>query len=103
MAAKSTFSNRGHASQAAEIEMLERRMDAAGGLLDVGSKDDFLIDAFVSDFGKRNKRLLRSEVERIARNAVAVASTFLRRMPSERAVALSALDAIRKVDEAAKF
>jgi hypothetical protein len=86
-------------SQRKEIGALEERI-AARGLLDLTS-DDLLIDAFARDIG-RSKRLFRSDVEEIGRNAVTVAAIFLRTMPSERALALKMLADIKKVDKVAK-
>lgn len=86
-------------SQRKEIDALEKRI-AARGLLDQTS-DDLLIDAFARDAG-RSKRLFRSDIEEIGRNAVCVAAIFLRTMPSERALALRMLASIKKVDKVAK-
>ncbi|MEH2552199.1 hypothetical protein V1283_008844 [Bradyrhizobium sp. AZCC 2262] len=60
---------RGLDKQFADIRKLQRRA-SAGSLLDVQSKDELDIDAFINDYGKGDKRFLRSSVERIARNVL---------------------------------
>jgi hypothetical protein len=100
MATKSITARPGQEKQRKEIDVLEKKI-AAGGLLDQ-TRDDLLIDVFAVDFGKRNKLLLRSDVEQIGRIAVAVTAIFLRTMPSERAIALRMLDHIKKMDTAGK-
>ena len=85
--------------QEREIDALEKGI-AARGLLDQTS-DVLLIDGFARELG-RNKRVFRCDLEEIGRSAVNVAAIFLRTMPLERALALTMVAHIKKVDKAAK-
>jgi hypothetical protein len=99
MATKSNKSKPGLESQRREIDALEKRI-AERGLLDQASYD-LLIDGFARDVG-RDKQDFRSDVEEIGRGAVTVAAIFLRTIPSERALAVTMLAHLKKVDQAAK-
>jgi hypothetical protein len=67
---------------------------AAGNLLDVQSNDRLQIDAFVENYGKGQKRFLRSEIERLARKVVNQAAYALNANPTGRERAAAALHAV---------
>lgn len=95
MASKSKKApKRGWAQQLGEVEKLQRRI-AAGGLLDIKSKDKLLIDEFKRDYGEG----VRSSVERIARNVVAKAFHSLQTFPEAREAADAALKNVAKLDQ----
>ncbi|MGY4496965.1 hypothetical protein ACVWYH_000892 [Bradyrhizobium sp. GM24.11] len=85
---------RGRERQLAEIEQLQDRI-AAGGLLDIKSRDELLIDEFKADYGKG----LRSKVERIGRNVVAKAVHALKTLPAAREAAENAFQSVAKLDQ----
>ncbi|QIG91488.1 hypothetical protein [Bradyrhizobium sp. 6(2017)] len=85
---------RGRKQQLKQIERLQDRI-TAGGLLDIKSKDELLIDEFERDYGKG----LRSKVERIGRNVAAKAVLSLKTLPAARETAESALQSVAKLDQ----
>jgi hypothetical protein len=94
---------RGFDDQRETIDGLLERI-AFGPLLDITSADDLNIDRFTQLLAKRTAsrnrtRYLRSEVERIGREAVQTAALFLKTMPAERARADNALWDVKKANE----
>jgi hypothetical protein len=88
----------GFDKQRADIKELQQRI-AAGGLLDIQSKDELLIDDYIESYGNGDKQFLRSEVERLGQGVVARAALLLDRLPEARENAHRALQIIDRVDQ----
>lgn len=103
MAAMSKKSpKRGLDQQLAEVSKLQQRI-GAGELLDIDSKEPLLIDAYVKDYGKGDKKRLRSAVARIGQEAV-YDVIMLYHLPNDaRDMGERAIQAAAKVDEEARW
>lgn len=93
---------RGLNEQLTEVRKLQRRI-ARGGLLHVKSKGELLVDEFVKDYGKGDKRALREAVEWLGYSAVEGVTWSYDLRSEAREMGNRALQNIAKVDQSGQW